>query len=91
MLAGCACHMRLHTGSCPLAEHAGACAAQLHSEAAGKTGPGVQMEFEDVLPFHDFSFRVPQHMIYMLPQLLHKLVEEEADQVPRCSAAGYAL
>lgn len=34
-----------------------------------------------MLPFQDFSYRVPQHVIYLLPQLLTDLVTDEPDQV----------
>ena len=50
---------------------------------------GEQMEYEDILPFPDFSFRVPQHMIYMLPQLLTDLVTDEPDQV--CILLGHSV
>ena len=41
----------------------------------------LQMEFEDVLDMSAFSFRVPQHMIYMLGTVLHDLVVDEPRRV----------
>ena len=34
-----------------------------------------------MLPFHEFSLRLPQAMLYMLPQVLHKLVTDDYDKV----------
>ena len=45
----------------------------------------MQFEYEDQLPFEDFALRLPQHMVYMLPQLLHELLDNERDKVRSCS------
>ena len=34
----------------------------------------LQMEFEDVLPYHQFALRVPPHAIYMLPTILERVL-----------------
>jgi hypothetical protein len=36
----------------------------------------AQQEFEEVLPYHAFAVRLPQHAIYHLPQLLETLMED---------------
>ena len=41
----------------------------------------LQVEYEDMLPFHDFSLRLPQAMLYMLPEVLHQLVTDDYDKV----------
>jgi len=35
----------------------------------------LQQEYEEVLPYHAFAVRVPQHAIYRLPQLLESLMK----------------
>lgn len=32
------------------------------------------MEFEDVLPYHEFGLRLPSHAIYMLPSILERVL-----------------
>ena len=41
----------------------------------------MQFEFEEVLPYSEFAIRVPQHMIYLLPEILEELVKDEAQKV----------
>ena len=37
----------------------------------------MQMPFEDVLPYKDFALRLPQHMIYALPEVLQGVLEDQ--------------
>jgi hypothetical protein len=39
---------------------------------------GPQMEYEDVLPWHEFAVRLPQYMMYRLPEGLDILINDEA-------------
>ena len=41
----------------------------------------VRFEFEEILPYQEFAIRVPERMIYFLPQLLEELVEKDSDKV----------
>ncbi len=38
-------------------------------------GCWLQMEYEDVLPYSEFSVRLPQHAIYRLPQVLQDIMD----------------
>ena len=42
---------------------------------------GLQMEYEDLLPFSDFAVRVPQSMIYRLPFILEQMVVNQSNRV----------
>ncbi|KAK9817397.1 hypothetical protein WJX74_010418 [Apatococcus lobatus] len=35
----------------------------------------IQMEYEDVLPYSEFSIRLPQHAIYRLPYVLQEIMD----------------
>jgi hypothetical protein len=37
---------------------------------------GMQLELEDVLPWKEFSLRLPQFMLYRLPEALQILMDE---------------
>lgn len=41
------------------------------------------MEYEDLLPFSDFTIRVPQSMIYRLPVIFEQLLEKQRTKVCR--------
>ena len=45
----------------------------------------LQMEYEDLLPFSDFTIRVPQSMIYRLPVIFEQMLENQRTKV--CSLA----
>ncbi len=38
--------------------------------------PRVQQEYEEVLPYHAFAVRIPQHAIYRLPEILDELMQD---------------
>ena len=41
----------------------------------------LQMEYEDLLPFSDFTIRVPQSMIYRLPVIFEQMLENQRTKV----------
>ena len=43
---------------------------------------GISVIYEDVLPWKDFSIRLPQHMIYRLPTILDALLTSQAPEEP---------
>jgi hypothetical protein len=40
------------------------------------------MEYEDILPWREFSIRIPQYMLYRIPEGL-KVITEDAARVSR--------
>ena len=40
------------------------------------------MEYEDVLPYSEFSVRLPQHAIYRLPQVLQDIMDTPGKVIP---------
>ena len=41
----------------------------------------MQFEYEDILPYADFTVRVPQQFIYLLPEILEQLVADQPEKV----------
>lgn len=40
----------------------------------------IQMVYEDMLPYEDFAFRLPQELLHRLPEILAKIVQSKTHQ-----------